>query len=465
MSRALLPTGSLGLLPRPSAERFGRRPDLGLASRVPGTTGNMKLQLAQTTSQCRHARSWMGWLAWGLFAGEVWGGGVELGCDVLAADGFRALAGKRVGLLTNPTGVNREGRSTIDVLRSAPGVKLVALFAPEHGLRGEYAAGKEFSNATDSRTGLPVYSLYGPGPVRKPTRTMLRGLDALVYDVQDLGVRSYTYISTLGLAMEACGEAGVEFVVLDRPNPLGGKRVEGPMLNSRFRSFVGYWPVPYVYGLTPAELARMIQSERWITNRCRLTPIAMRGWRRSMVWRDTGLPWVPTSPNVPDADTALYLVATGLLGEIGGVSIGMGADMPFRCVAAPWLNAEKTAAHLNRLDLPGVRFDPIAYTPGRGNFRGQKVAGVRIRFPRAAEAPLVAINFYALEAVRKLAKRDLFAEARRRGQSFAMFDKVNGTDATRRALQAGQSASAIVKSWVEGEEAFRRNRDTYLIYK
>lgn len=384
---------------------------------------------------------------------------------MLARYGFRELAGKRVGLITNPTGVNRRGQSSVDLLRSAPGVKLVALFAPEHGLRGELAAGKEFPDATDPRTGLPVFSLYGPGPTRKPTRSMLRGIDVLVYDVQDIGVRSYTYISTLGLAMEACGEAGVEFVVLDRPNPLGGRRVEGPMLDPRFRSFVGRWEIPYVYGLTCGELARMINGERWITNRCRLTVVAMQGWERSMTWGGTGLPWVPTSPNVQRAETALYLVATGLLGEIGGVSIGIGADMPFQCVAAPWLKADRTAEHLNALRLPGLQFLPVSYTPARGGFKGQAVRGARIRFTQPDRAPLVAINFYALEAVRRLAQRDLFAEAVKRGQSFAMFDKVNGTDATRTALQQGTAARQIVGSWKAGEEAFRRKRESYLLYR
>ena len=187
---------------------------------------------------------------------------VELGTDTLAARGWRPLAGKRIGLITNPTGVDRRGRSTIDRLRSAPGVKLVALFAPEHGLRGDLTAGKEFPDSKDPRTGLPVYSLYGPGPVRQPTPKMLRGIDVLLYDVQDLGVRSYTYISTMGLAMDACAEAGVEFMVLDRPNPLGGARVEGPMLDARFGSFVGWWEVPCVYELTCGELARMVNDER-----------------------------------------------------------------------------------------------------------------------------------------------------------------------------------------------------------
>lgn len=393
------------------------------------------------------------------------GAPVRLGSEVLAAHGYHELRGKRVGLLTNRTGTDRQGRSTVERLRSAPGVRLVALFAPEHGLSGEVPAGVEFTNRIDRRTGLPIYSLYGPGRVRKPTRAMLKGLDALVYDLQDTGVRSYTYISTMGLAMEACGEAGVEFVVLDRPNPLGGVRVEGPGLDPRFRSFVGYWPVPYVYGLTCGELARMIDGERWTTNRCRLRVVPLEGWRRDMVWKDTGLPWVPTSPNVPRSETALHLVATGLLGEIGGLSIGMGSQMRFECIAAPWLPARKTADYLNARKLRGVRFTPIRYTPARGLYHDRVVYGARVEFTDPARAQLVAVNFHALEAARQLAGRDLFAEAVRRGQSFSMFDKVSGTDATRKALQAGRSARSIVEAWKPGEEAFRRRREPYLLYR
>ncbi|HRZ36457.1 MAG TPA: DUF1343 domain-containing protein [Candidatus Paceibacterota bacterium] len=390
---------------------------------------------------------------------------VELGIDTLAGRGWRPLAGKRIGLITNPTGVDRRGRSTIDRLRAAPRVKLVALFAPEHGLRGDSAAGKEFPDSKDPRTGLPVYSLYGPGPVRKPTPKMLRGIDVLLYDVQDLGVRSYTYISTMGLAMEACGEAGIEFMVLDRPNPLGGARVEGPMLDPRFRSFVGWWEVPYVYGLTCGELARMINGEGWTAHRCKLTVIPMSGWSRTMTWKATRLPWVPTSPNVKSAETGLFLVATGVLGEIGGVSIGMGTDMPFQCIAAPWLKSDALASHFAGLRLRGVQFSPVSYTPSRGMFQGQRVSGVRIRFSEPDQAPLVAINYYALEAVRQVAGRDLFALALKRGQSFQMLDRVNGTDSVRRALQEGRSARGIVASWKAGEDAFRKRRAPYLLYR
>jgi uncharacterized protein YbbC (DUF1343 family) len=195
--------------------------------------------------------------------------------------------------------------------------------------------------------------------------------------------------------------------VLDRPNPLGGVRVEGPTLEDKFRSFVGRWNVPYVYGLTCGELARMINGEGWITNRCRLTVVPMQGWRRSMVWGDTGLPWVATSPNVPKADSPLYLTATGLLGEIGTVSVGLGSTLPFQCVAAPWLDADKTCRWLNRSRLAGVKFTPVSFIPARGAFRDQRISGAQIRFTDPARAPLMAINFYAYDAARLLSRRQL----------------------------------------------------------
>jgi len=409
------------------------------------------------------------WLRLGCFALLLAAGSaraqVRPGCEVLAAGGFKELRGKRVALITNQTGVDSRGRSTVGRLRAAPGVDLVALFAPEHGFDGTLPAGKEFGNTRDARTGLPVFSLYGPGPTRQPTPAMLKGIDAVVYDLQDTGCRSYTFISTMGQTMAACGAAGVEFVVLDRPNPLGGVRVEGPMLEDKFRSFVGRWNVPYVYGLTCGELARMINGEGWITNRCRLTVVPMQGWRRSMAWGDTGLSWVATSPNVPNGDSPLYLTATGLLGEIGTVSVGLGSTLPFQCVAAPWLEAGKTCRLLTRFRLAGVKFTPVSFIPARGAFRDQRVSGARIRFTDPARAPLMAINFYAYDAARLLGRRDLFAEAVRQGRSFAMFDKVNGTDAVRKALQAGHSAASIVASWKPGEDSFRRRREKYLLYR
>jgi len=389
---------------------------------------------------------------------------VRLGTEVLAGRGFQELRGRRVILITNQTGNDSRGYATLDRLRRVPGIRLVAVMAPEHGLHGEYLAGREFPDSTDERTGLRVFSLYGPGPVRRPTPTMLQGVDVVVYDLQDIGVRSYTYISTLGLAMDACGEAGVEFMVLDRPNPLGGLRVEGPMVSDAFRTFVSRWDVPYVYGMTCGELARMINGERWITNRCRLTVIPLAGWRRSMVWKDTGLPWVATSPNVREPEAAMFLVATGVVGEVGGLSVGLGTERPFQLLGAPWLDSEGFCRELNRRRLPGLNFTPVRFTPERGAFKGRAVAGARIRITNPAESPLVAVNFHALDAVRTVSGRDLFAEAVHQGHSFTMFDKVTGSDATRKALQAGKRAALIVDGWKAGEENFRHRRVRYLLY-
>ena len=387
---------------------------------------------------------------------------VKLGNEVLAASRFKVLQGKRVGLLTNPSGVNRRLDSTIDVLLAAPGLKLVALFGPEHGIYGDVPAGDKVASRIDARTGLPVHSLYGK--TFKPTPEMLNGLDALVYDLQDTGCRSYTYISSMGEAMEACGEAGIEFVVLDRPNPLGGERIEGPMLEPKFRSHVGYWNVPYVYGLTCGELARMINGEGWIKKPCRLTVVPMKGWKRWMVWRDTDLPWVPSSPHVPHGDSALFQVATGMLGELYSVSTGIGYTLPFGCIAAPDLDPHRFARQLNGYRLPGVKFQPITYKPYYFTFTNQVIGGVQIFFTDRKTAPLTAINFYGYEALRKVADRDLFAESVKANRSVNMFDKVNGTDASRKALEAGIPAAEIVASWKAGEQAFRKERKKYLLY-
>jgi uncharacterized protein YbbC (DUF1343 family) len=293
---------------------------------------------------------------------------------------------------------------------------------------------------------------------------MLKGLDVMVYDLQDTGCRSYTFISTMGVAMEACGAAGVEFVVLDRPNPLGGERVEGPMVEGKFRSFVSRWNVPYVYGMTCGELARMINAEHWITNQCKLTVVRVKGWKRSMVWGDTGLPWVPTSPHVPHYESPMFQVATGMLGEIGGVSTGIGYTLPFQCIAAPDVDPHKLAEALNSYKLHGIRFQPVTYKPYYFSYKDQELGGVQLYFTDPGHAPLTPINFYAMEALKKAADRDLFAEATRTNKSFSMFDKVNGTDATRKALQSDKPAAEIVASWKPGEDAFRKQRKKYLLY-
>ena len=249
---------------------------------------------------------------------------VKTGIEVLRDRDFDVLKGKRVGLVTNPSGVDRDLVSTIDILHSAPEVELVALYGPEHGVRGDVYAGGKISDTTDPKTGLPVYSLYGS--TRKPTREMLKGVDVMVYDIQDVGVRSYTFISTLGLVMEACAPLGIEVVVLDRPNPLGGNKIEGCCVEQPFNSFVSQYRIPYIYGLTVGELARMINDEGLNKGqkgdqpavRCKLTVVPMEGWKRDMLYADTGLPWVLPSPNIPFSDSPMYYAASGICGELDG---------------------------------------------------------------------------------------------------------------------------------------------------
>jgi uncharacterized protein YbbC (DUF1343 family) len=402
-----------------------------------------------------------GWVLASLIGGSAVRAEVRLGSEVLSSRGFRELHGKRVGLLTNPSGLNREGTWTVDVLRSAPGVKLVALFGPEHGLYGKVKAGDKVNGGKDRRTGLPVFSLYGAA--RKPTPEMLKGLDALVYDLQDTGTRSYTYISTMGLAMEACAEAGLEFVVLDRPNPLGGMRVEGPMLEDDFRSFIGRWDIPYTYGMTCGELARMINGEEWISGKCRLTVIPMEGWDRAMTWQETGLRWVATSPNIPDIDAVFGYPALGLLGEVAGgtgLTIGGVVRRPFQCVGAEWLNADMLAKELSRAKLKGLRFIARTY---RG--KNKQVRCVEVDVVDPVSAPLVAVNFHVLEGVRKVSGRDLLREAERSGRALSLFDKAIGSDRFRERWRRGDGAVALTRSWRSGEESFRKARWRYLLYR
>lgn len=383
------------------------------------------------------------------------------GIDVLERDGFAPLQGKRVGLITNPTGISRDGRSTVEILHRAKGVTLAALYGPEHGVYGDQIAGGYVATTTDKRTGLPAFSLYGP--TRKPTAAMLKGIDVLVFDIQDIGVRSYTYVSTLGLAMEAAGEAGIEFMVLDRPNPLGGHRVEGPGLQPKFRSFVSQWPLAYVYGLTSGEAARMIAGEKWIARAPKLTVIPAAGWKRSMSWADTGLTWVPTSPHIPTPDTALLYAATGWIGELGTVSNGVGYPQPFALVGLPGIPAEEFARRMNARNLPGLRFRPAYYKSFYTAFKDKVCGGVQIHLVDPSTAHLAGSGIHLFEELSRLAKRNLFAEAK--PENIRMFDQVAGSDTLRQQLLAGTPAARIVASWKDFEDRFRQQREPYLLYR
>jgi uncharacterized protein YbbC (DUF1343 family) len=389
---------------------------------------------------------------------------VRTGIEVLKDRGFDILKGKRVGLITNPTGVDSRLGSTIDILFAAPGVKLVSLFGPEHGVRGDFAAGDKVDTYTDGRTGLPVYSLYGK--TRKPTAEMLRGIDILVYDIQDNGCRSYTYISTMGLAMEAAAAAKIPFVVLDRPNPLGGIRVEGSLVEKPFTSFVSQFPVPYVYGLTCGELATFLNEEKLLTGgaTCRLLVVPMAGWNRSMTFPETGLEWVPTSPHQPRDISAFFYVGSGILGELGVISEGVGYTLPFQVFAAEWIDAGAMAEKMNAFHLPGGVFRPIVFKPFYGRSTGKTLKGVQIHLLDPARVNLMALQFEFLQAHHELyPDKNPFTLAD--SSHIAMFDKVVGSDRVRQ-LFTKRMRYDDVKGFLEKDaEGFRARAGKYLLYK
>lgn len=391
--------------------------------------------------------------------------GVKTGIEVLRDNGFSSLAGKRVALITNPTGVDSHLRHTADILHEAPGVELVALLAPEHGIRGDVAAGARVSDAVDPATGVKVYSLYGN--TKKPTAAMLQGVDAIVYDIQDNGCRSFTFVSTMAKAMEAAAEHGLEFVVLDRPNPLGGNRVEGGMVDADCRSFVSEINVPYIYGFTPGELAGYLLGEGLIkAPGLKLTVVEMEGWRREMEYGDTGLPWVLPSPHVPEATTALYYPATGIVGELDFVSIGVGYTLPFRTFAAPWIDADKLAGLLNGYYSQdgSVAWRPIHYKPYYGKFKGEDVHGVQL-FILNGDASLTMPQFHFLEAVAALwpARSPLTPTEKNSGR-LRMFDQVTGTKEIRRTLLSnGYESEGMLRFWQPSEQ-FMSKREGYFLY-
>jgi uncharacterized protein YbbC (DUF1343 family) len=379
------------------------------------------------------------------------GGAVLLGIDVLQQDDFAALQGRHIGLVTNQTGVNSAGIKTRVLLAHAPGVKLVALFTPEHGLDGTDLAGRYVASRRDPLTGRMAYSLYGP--TRKPTPAMLRGIDTLVYDMQDIGCRSYTYVSTLAKCMEAAGENGISVVVLDRPNPLGGIRIEGPGLEDRWQSFIGEFPVPYIHGMTVGELARMADARGWVQPHCRLTVIRMRGWDRQMSWEDTGLRWVQPSPNIPYDTTPLYYAATGMIGELAGLETGVGTTQAFRIAAANGASAAHVMKVMQALDPGGVTFSP--YVEGR-------FEGVRLHIETHSDANLAGLGIYLLAALNYGMHPDLFAESA--GDKLDMFYKAYGSDLIRSRLASGVRPSRIVASWAAGVSKFDSARQPYLLY-
>jgi len=388
------------------------------------------------------------------------------GAEVLAQSGFATLAGRRVGLITNQTG--RVGNDHLaDLISRAPNAKLAAILAPEHGFRGDAEAGAKVRDAVDARTGVPVFSLYGAS--KKPTPAMLRNLDVLVFDIQDIGTRFYTYISTMGLAMQAAAAARIPFVVLDRPNPLGGEYVSGFVLEPALRSFVGQYPIPIVHGMTVGELARMIKGEGWLEglDSLDLKVIQMRGWQRSMRWPQARRLWVATSPNIPTFEAALVYPGMGIVGE-AKVSEGRGTPTPFSVFGAPWLDAARMVERLDSLGLPGVRYERTEFTPRsiagvatRPRFEGKPIGGVRIVVTDVARIEPLEIGMHVLAA--------LAAEGRSTGiarlvGNLAMFHALAGTKRLHRMLGAGSDGHAIVAAWQAEAAQFKASRARYLLY-
>ena len=380
--------------------------------------------------------------------------GVRPGVEVLLSDSLHLVRGRRVGLITNHTGIDAAGRSAIDRLHEHPEVDLVALFAPEHGMRGDVRGGDVIEGGTDSETGLPIHSLYGE--TRKPTPQMLEGLDALLFDMQDVGARYYTYASTMALAMEAAGEAGIPFLVLDRPNPIRGDVVQGNVLDPAFSTFVGMYPVPMRHGLTHGELARLFVGEFGIEVELYVVPAD--GWRRDMPFEETGLPWVPPSPNMPSVASALAYPGTCLF-EGTPLSVGRGTDRAFQWVGAPWIDGPALADALNAYGFEGVRFAPVTFTPRGaldGKFDGQQVQGVVLEAGSTDyDAPAVGVAML-VESYRMSGDRWSWRVAH--------FDRLSGTDALRLGIERGASVAELTAGWAEQVAAFEALRAPYLIY-
>ena len=392
---------------------------------------------------------------------------VFTGIEVLEQNGFEELIGKRVGLVTNPSGVDRNLRSTIDILFEAPEVNLVALYGPEHGVRGDAYAGDKVAGGTDPKTGLPVYSLYGS--TREPTPEMLKGVDIMVYDIQDVGTRCYTFISTLGLVMRACAKADIEVLVLDRPNPLGGRKIEGPCVEDGFHSFVSEFKIPFVYGLTVGELAGLINEEGLNCGqtgneaplKCRLNVVPMRGWHRWMLFQDTGLPWILPSPNIPSIQSALCYPASGICGEFGHLNTGVGYTIPFETFAAEWIDADALKALLDSYKIPGTVFRTIHYKPMSGSLSGKLLHGVQFTFTDYEAAPVTLVQFYVLQAVQELyPDKNPYPMKKTR-----MLDIICGTDYVRKTFGKRLNVTDIIDFWTKDTENFRAVSQNYYLYR
>lgn len=402
------------------------------------------------------------WISFFLFVSAHLSAQVLPGIDVLLeTENIGKLQGKRIGLITNQTAVTSRMRSTLEVLKAkATSYKIVKLFAPEHGIKGQGWAGEEIKNAEDE-SGIPILSLHGKS--RRPTAEMLRGIDLLIFDIQDIGSRSYTYATTLFYVMEEAAKQKIRVMILDRPNPIGGLLIDGPMLEEKWRSFVGYVNVPYCHGMTLGELARYFNGEYKVG--CALEVIPMKGWTRSMSYRDTGLAWIPTSPNIPEPDTPLYYPMTGILGELGIVSIGIGYTLPFKVFGAPWIQAEKLCAALRRQNLGGVSFRPFYFRPFYGKYAEQNCEGVLLSLTEKDKLKPIQVQYAIIDTLKKLYPQAVKETLKGASKSqIAMFNKVNGTEAIWHLLNSKEGLASSYKMQNTERKRFEEARKKYLLY-
>ncbi len=370
---------------------------------------------------------------------------VKTGIDLLSESQISVVKGKRLGLITNATGANSRGVSTIKLLHKNPDTTLVCIFAPEHGVKGNKPAGRDVDDDRDGITKLPVYSLYGKA--QRPIRDILGELDAVVFDIQDIGVRWYTYIGTMAHAMKEASKTGIEFIVLDRPNPQGGLKMEGPLLEKTGKSLIVAFPVPVLHGMTVGELALFYKREFHLSGK--LTVVKMEGWSRDMLWEDTGLRWIPTSPNIPTPEAVIPYGGLGLLGETGLVSVGIGTKYPFQVIKPRVGSSRELAQELNSYSIPGVRFR-----------RSRNTIHIEI-LDKKSFMPL-STGIYILYAIRKLYPADFERTfAGKRGKSF---DRHIGTSSVRLALRAGNGPEEIISDWAKGIADFEKKRQRYLLY-
>ncbi|HAR66550.1 MAG TPA: DUF1343 domain-containing protein [Lentisphaeria bacterium] len=388
---------------------------------------------------------------------STFAGDFALGVDVFLRGYTQLVQGKKVGLITNQTGKNAAGQTTIDLLYAHPDVNLVALFSPEHGIRGVVEAGEHVDDGKDSGTGLPIHSLYGGS--HRPDAKVLAQLDVLIYDIQDVGSRAYTYIWTLAEALAAAGEQHKTVIVLDRPNPLAGGVIDGPVTHDGWDSFLGLYPIPRVYGTTPGEIGRYFNAVHKLN--CRLIVIPMAGYRRSMTYDQTGLNWIGPSPNIPSVNSAICFAATGTIGTLGNMNIGIGTRYPFQLVGAPWLDAQKSAEILNKANLPGIKFLPTEFTMPTGPWKGEVTRAIFLGVSDVRKFLPSTTEYVVLDHL----QRYYPSRFKWNPEKFRAFDVAMGTDRVRKWLMAEQAPRTMLKAWTRNQRLYRGAIDTYRIYQ